>query len=437
MLHDFRGVPVSTQSESALEASNDFNRRLLRLDTGTEKIFAAQEAEPDDPVLNLYTALACLYAQTDAYTVKAGGYLDRVSAQQDGLSPRDSLLLEALTAFQRRQFYLAQERLEELTEDFPRDLLGAKVCEFIYYVLGQHYSGPRFREHMERLAPANAGDPDFLGMYAFACELSDDLKQGEALAREAIGIEPRNPWAHHALSHALIRGGHTHEGIQEMEDFLPLLNTCERLIISHNGWHLALLYLEQLDEANARRVFSETVWPHTPDMVSEQIDAIAFGWRMEMAGFPMGDFWRDVSSHATERAGEAFMPFLSAHYAYAFAKAGRDELLAELLETSSARAEQDEPVARHVWAPVGRNLIEAAAACGAGHAHEAAAFLRPVIESVACVGGSDAQDDLFRMAYIHSLQEAGQPNEATSFLRHWQLHKQHPTPLDALLAGAN
>jgi tetratricopeptide (TPR) repeat protein len=429
MPEDLRGVPVSALSATALEATDDFNRRLLRLDAGMDRLLRAREDEPDDPLLNLYAALIYLYGQHTESFAQAGTLLDLVENHPSQLSPRDARLLEAVRAFQGRRFYEAQELLEALTVAYPRDLLAAKFCEFAYYALGQQESGPRFRAHMDRLERANEGDPDFLGMQAFAYELCGQLKEAEVLAREAIEAEPRNPWAEHALSHALIREGDIETGIREMEAFLPQLKTCDRLIQCHDGWHLALLHLERLDEASTRRVFSETVWPFNPDAVGEQIDAISLGWRMDMAGFEMDGFWEEVAAHAAPRAGDVIIPFLSAHYAYAFSRAGNDDALAELIEAAGRRAGEHDPEARQVWAPVGRNLVEAGAACGQGFYREAAELMRPVIEQVACVGGSDAQDDLFRLAYAHALGQSGHHGEAAAFREFWQPTR-NPTPLD-------
>src|SRR5262249_60266105 len=88
----------------------------------------------------------------------------------------------------------AVEALEAITTEWPGDLLTAKIAEFLYYVLGQQYMGPRFRAHMRHLEGAHAGDPDFLAMAAFASELCSDYATAEAVAERAIGIEPRNPW---------------------------------------------------------------------------------------------------------------------------------------------------------------------------------------------------------------------------------------------------
>src|SRR6476620_10998029 len=85
-------------------------------------------------------------------------------------------------------------------------------------------------------------------------------------------IEPRNPWAQHALTHVLIRQGRVKEGLAHMEAFLPLLATCGRPIHSHDAWHLALLHLEHLDVAAAMGVFHSHIWGITPDFVVEQLD---------------------------------------------------------------------------------------------------------------------------------------------------------------------
>ena len=109
---------------------------------------------------------------------------------------------------------------------------------------------------MRRLEGAHADDPDFLAMAAFASELCGDSVAAEAAAERALGIEPRNPWAQHALSHVLIRQGRVREGLARLEAFLPLLATCGRPIHCHDAWHLALLHLEELDVAAAMRVFN-------------------------------------------------------------------------------------------------------------------------------------------------------------------------------------
>src|SRR5262249_40286692 len=182
-----------------------------------------------------------------------------------------------------------------------------------------------------------------------------------------------------ARSHVLIRRGRVREGLARLEAFLPLLATCGRPIHCHDAWHLALLHLEELDVAAAMRVFKAHIWGITPDFVVEQLDAIALLWRIEMAAGPTDAQWPAIAEHIAPRAVETFMPFMNAHYVYALARAGRADAVEAVLARVRARSAADDEEAKRVWAPVGRAVIEAAAAFGAGDRARAAALLDPVM----------------------------------------------------------
>ena len=324
--------------------------------------------------------------------------------------------------------------MEAITTQWPGDLLTAKFAEFLYYVLGQQHMGPRFRAHMARLAPMHADDPDFLAMEAFAGELCDDFAGAEANAERAFAIAQRNPWAQHALTHVLIRQGRVREGRARMEAFLPLLATCGRPIHSHDAWHLALLHLEELDVAATMRVFRHHIWGITPDFVVEQLDAIALLWRIEMAGTAMDAEWPSIAEHVAPRAVETFMPFMNAHYVYALGRAGRRDAVKAALASVRVRSQCDDAEAMRVWAPVGRAVVEAAAAFGAGDRAGAAAWLDPVMPVMTAIGGSDAQDDLFRQAYLRGLPAAGRHSDAATYFERMTAGKAR-TPLDHALAS--
>ena len=87
-----------------------------------------------------------------------------------------------------------------------------------------------------------------------------------------------------------------------------------------------------------------------------------------------------------------------------------------------------------VWAPVGRAVFEAAAAFGAGDRARAAALLDPVMPMMTSIGGSDAQDDLFRQTYLRSLQAAGRHADAAAYFDAITVGKSR-TPLDRALAN--
>jgi hypothetical protein len=64
----------------------------------------------------------------------------------------------------------------------------------------------------------------------------------------------------------------------------------------------------------------------------------------------------------------------------------------------------------------------------------AAALLDPVMPLMTSVGGSDAQDDLFRQTYLRSLQAAGRRGDAAAYFARITDGKA-PTPLDRALAS--
>jgi tetratricopeptide (TPR) repeat protein len=431
-MKDARGLDVTTDDATAVAAADDFAARLLRLDQGVEAILDAAKRWPDTPIVQLYAATFWLYGQTDGALEAAEVHLRACEAL--AMNTRERALHRALALWHGNDNLRAVEAMEAITTEWPSDLLTAKIAEFIYYVLGQQYMGPRFRAHMRRLEGAHAEDPDFLAMTAFASELCSDYAAAEAVAERALAIEPRNPWAQHALSHVLIRQGRVAEGLARLESFLPLLAACGRPIHCHDAWHLALLHLEELDVAAAMRVFRTHIWGITPDFVVEQLDAIALLWRIEMAAGPMDAQWPSIAEHIAARALETFMPFMNAHYVYALARAGRADAVEAALAGVRARSAAGDEEAKRVWAPVGRAVIEAAAAFGAGDRARAAALLDPVMPMMTSIGGSDAQDDLFRQTYLRSLQAAGRHVEAAAYFDAITAGKSR-TPLDRALAN--
>jgi hypothetical protein len=430
-MKDARGLDVSTDDAAAVTAVDDFAARLLRLDQGVEAILDAAKRWPATPIVQLYAAAFWLYGQTEGARANAETHL---RACESPAMTHERVLHRALTLWHANDNLRALETLEAITVEWPRDLFSAKLAEFLYYVLGQQFMGARFRAHMNRLRPIHADDPDFLAMAAFASELCDDFADAEAGAGRALAIEPRNPWAQHALTHVLIRQGRIGEGLAHMVAFLPLLATCGRPIHSHDAWHLALLHLEEVDVAAAMGVFHAHIWGITPDIVTEQLDAIALLWRIEMAGSAMDAQWTPIADHVAARATETFIPFMNAHYLYALARAGRRDAVEAGLDSVRARSAADDEEAWRVWAPVGRPIVEAAAAFGAGDRARAAQLLDPVMPLMTSIGGSDAQDDLFRQTYLRSLQAAGRYADAAAYAARMTGGKSR-TPLDRVLAG--
>ena len=416
MFTDARGLAVTCDSAAQCAAIDDFAHRIVRVTAGAEAVLAAAEAHAEVPLLQLDAAALYLFALTADGDRAASRFLTRAAALAARMSPREAQLDAALRAWHRHDFSAAAAALEALTAEWPADLLAAKLAEFLYYVLGQQHEGPRFRRHMERLAPFHPHDPDLLSMLAFARELCGDVDGAQATAEQALAIAPRTPWADHALSHIWLRRGAVEPAIARLSASLPSWAESNRLIWAHNAWHLALHHLERLDVGAARHLLDEVIWRSGEDAGGIALDAISLHWRAEMAGLDSGPPWDAIADRVAARAAECFMPFVSAQAAYALARAGREAPLRALREAARAEAARDTPDARRAWAPVGCAMVEAAAALGIGDARRAATLLDPVIGQITVGGGSDAQCDLFRLAYARALADSGRHTAAHSFL---------------------
>lgn len=413
-------LEYSTSDADAIAAVETFCWRISRLDTGLEDILEAAKQHPEAAAVQLAAGAFYLFGQTHATQAEASKHLDTVTKQQSTLNEREAALLDALRLWHQDRYYAATLLFEAYTLRWPTDRFAHKALEFLYYTLGQQHSGERFRRHFQRLQaehPPLADEAGFLSMAAFGHELSGLLDDAQAIAEKSLALEANNPWAHHCLSHVYIRRGNREAALATMQAFLPVWQSGNRLIYCHNAWHLALVHLDLLDYDGAMAIYHDHVWGVMPDTPGEEVDAIALLWRTEMAGGEVSDAaWSEVADHVEARVDECFMPFLNAHFAYALARADRQEPLEKMLATVANRSSQDDEEARHIWAPVGQAVIEACAAYGQGNYGFAAEKLEPIIGwDVTAVGGSDAQDDLFRQAYLHALQKTGRQADARSY----------------------
>lgn len=413
-------LELSCADADATAAARNFSRRLPRLDAGVEAILPAANHHPGVPALQLDATAFYLFGQTHATQAEAGKHLKKAASLRPSMNERESTLLDALFLWHADRYYDAVRAFEAYTLRWPADLFAAKTLEFLYYTLGQQHSGERFRRHFEQMAdalPALTDDPSFLSMYAFAHELSDLLDDAQIIAEKSLALETNNPWAHHCLSHVYIRRGNREAALDTMKTFLPVWQNGNRLIYCHNAWHLALVHLDLLDIDGAMGVFRDHIWGVQPETPSEEVDAIALLWRVEMAG---GDVsaktWDDIAGYVEARVDECFMPFLNAHFAYALARAERANALEAMLAAVAKRSARNDEEARRIWAPIGQPVVEACAAFGRGDPARTAELLEPIIDwDVTAIGGSDAQDDLFRQTYFTALRESGRRADARQY----------------------
>jgi hypothetical protein len=254
------------------------------------------------------------------------------------------------------------------------------------------------------------------------------------VAQKGIALDFSTPWAHHALGHVYLQQGRLADGIAAFEHFAPTWSAHMRVLECHNFWHLALLYLYDLQLERVLALCRERVWGVQPGSVNEQIDAIALLWRLDLAGRRSDDLWPAIAQQVAPRAGEQIFPFLNAHAIYALARAGwRDEAQAASAALAMYAAARRGGY-RRVWREIGLPLVEGCRAFAQGDHAQCATLLEPIAGDFCCVGGSDAQNDLFMQTLLVALIESGRTSTAATLLAH-RLRGRAPTPLEAQWLG--
>ena len=135
----------------------------------------------------------------------------------------------------------------------PRDALALLAGHQIDFFTGNsRMLRDRIARAMPAWSPGMAGYHATLAMHAFGLEEMGDYARAERLGREAIGIEPRDGWAQHAVAHVMEMQSRQRDGIAWMRDNAEAW-TGDSFFQVHNWWHLALFHYElgEIDEALA------------------------------------------------------------------------------------------------------------------------------------------------------------------------------------------
>ena len=139
MKRDSRGLAVSTNDDAVVAAADLFRDQILAIGPRISAILSAADEHPESVLLQALAATLGLYGQDRAGAELAERYLMRAQSAPAG-NEREMLYLEATRSGASGDIESAASGLEAITERWPRDLVAAKVCEFHYYQMGQHWT---------------------------------------------------------------------------------------------------------------------------------------------------------------------------------------------------------------------------------------------------------------------------------------------------------
>jgi len=274
-----------------------------------------------------------------------------------------------------------------------------------------------------------------LGMQAFGFEECNQYDKAELVARTALEMQPRDPWAIHALAHVFEMQGRFDEGrkmYREREvDWAP-----NNGFAFHNWWHLALYHIEHEDFDAALELYDTCILPQDSDVSLQMLDASALLWRLSLQGLDLGSRWQRLANlwAAKTDCENGYYAFNDLHAVIALVGSGRLEAAEEVLSAVEAAARDNPGVTRMMARDVGIASCRAIIDFGRKRYAEVVRQLLPIRTLANRFGGSHAQRDILTQTLIEAALNSGRQGLAGNLVSERRLHKPF-TPLTQRFAA--
>ncbi|PJZ68866.1 hypothetical protein CH373_15760 [Leptospira perolatii] len=326
------------------------------------------------------------------------------------LNEREQMHSAVVTSLLGGAFRHATELLEDILIRDPHDILALQISHLLDFYRGDSRS---LRDRIARVLPEWRADmPGYhalLGMYAFGLEENGDYGRAEAVGREAVGLEARDGWAHHAVAHVMEMQGRYEDGAiwltSGQSKWAP-----ESFFAVHNWWHLALFLLESEKTESVLELYDGPIRGGQSNMVLDMVDASAMLWRLHCRGIDVGDRWQAIADQWQPLIEDRFYSFNDAHAMMALLGAGRKTEANQLLSTMfiTANEQTDNGImTREVSIPLSQGFL----AFQEGKYQIALEFLRPVRNIAHRFGGSHAQRDLIDLTMLAAASLGGKQSQ--------------------------
>ena len=419
MLHDAYGNEVDTDRPETIAAIDRFARSFIGYGKDFAVIFDAALEDPDCLTARSQAGLLGLFMENKAGLALAREHLDAgrdLVAKGKGTA-REHAYWRAVEAASRHDSDAAIALHEDIASRWPRDLFAAKLGQIHHFNVGDAAGMKRIAEKAFNAHPLTAYA---WGLYAFGLEENNELDEALNIGRKAAEMQEVEPWAHHAVAHVHETRGELDEGIDWMERHAHTWKDCNSFMFTHNWWHLALFYLDRGDPDQALRIFDTRLWgapQGDPSYSQDQAGAVSMLIRLNLRGVFVDGRWSDVADEILKREVMFDQPFLTAHYAYALARAERRTDYERFLKDLQAHAGTAGAKQRYMWLRHALPLCRGMAAHADNDFETAASLLAESRPHWRSMGGSHAQRDLFEQVYVDSLLRGGRTSDALPLLK--------------------
>ncbi len=401
---DASGLPLSGASPRAAELYREAARQFHALH-GTPYALVSQAIADSPDFVMAHALKANMLVGGTNPALTAMGVAAIRTAEALPATSREQGHVAALARQAEGELRAAGRILEDVAIDHPRDVLALQAGQNIDFLLGD---ARMLRDRIARALPAWTADmPHYhavLGLHAFGLEESGHYARAERAGREAIGLEPTNAWAHHAVAHVMEMQDRRADGVAWMTRESTGWRE-DSLLGVHNWWHLSLFHLGLGDLDAALAIYDGPLVEAGPDLAFDLVDAAALLWRLQLRGMDLGDRFERLADWYEPRTDLGRSAFEDLHAMLAFVGAGRFASARRVLDAQTPEGPGDNAaMVREAGLPVMQALLD----FGEGRHGAAVDGLRRVRNRTFQFGGSHAQRDVVDLTLIAAAERAGE-----------------------------
>ncbi|MEE8535309.1 MAG: tetratricopeptide repeat protein [Kiloniellales bacterium] len=408
MLSDRRDVPVSTDSQAALDGLEAAHWESLE--------FAGDPVAAIDRVLVEHPDFImghCFKAGVLTQAMEVRIYEDMVASLEaaeslaDKANDRERGHLAAIRAWVDGDFHEAVERWEAVLVDFPRDLLALQLAHLSDVLLGDTINQ---RDRVARVLPSwSEAVPGFgfvLGFHAFGLEECRDFSQAEEAGRRAVALNPKDAYAIHAVAHVLEMQGRPAGGIWWMTSRAG--DWTSGNFANHLWWHQSLFHLDLGQTDRVLEIFDHALRGSGPEGDKyEELDAAALLWRLKLFGIDVGTRWTELADKWESSATDTLYAFNDVHAMMTFVADGRAEAAEAVLNATERYVQHAADANVGMTRTIGLPFCHALQAFAAGDYGETVDQLLPIRYRTHRLGGSHAQRDIIALTLLEAAIRAG------------------------------
>lgn len=401
MFKDNCGLHHTAANQQAVDAFDNVIEALYRIgkDTG-DHLKAVFEADPDMPMAHCLKGYFFMFMATGSLRSKARQIYEKALVLGEQASPREQAHIKALGRWSHDDKASAIKIWDEILAEFPHDTVALRLGHFGHFYAGNAVG---MRTALEGAFTSwDSSLPNYhflLGMRAFAFEETGDYEQAEKNGRQALELDPVDPWAIHAVSHIMEMQERRSEGIDWItghEDNWRGANNFRY----HVMWHRALMYWGLGDLDQVLRIYDEELWDPESDEYADLCNNATILVRLEYLGVNVGDRWANLYNKVKARTDEHILMFADVHFAMMFAAMGDADRVQSLITSSP---EVGGELREKVGVPLCRAMLD----FRGDEVQRAQSSLMSLRGRIVEIGGSHAQRDVFELLMIEASIKSG------------------------------